>query len=341
MILLRSVQEKDFADLYELAAILDSVNLPHDRQILLKHIRHAVASFRGREADKAKALYLFVAEDLRTGRVIGTSSIFARHGAERAPHSFFELRRETRRSRTQAIGIRHRTLQLDWTNDGPTEVGGLVVLPRYRRRPEKIGKQLSLIRFLYMAMHPGRFKKRVLCEFLPNFARDGKSLLWEHLGKKFTGLEYHAADRLSATNKEFILGLFPMSKIYATLMPESVQAILEKTGDASMPAQIMLERMGFRYLRQICPFDGGPHFGARLRDIKIVKQAKACVIGKAVQGPVRGARSGLVLLQRRGTVRGLQAEFLQRGGEIRMSEEAARALQAQKGDGVMVWSYGR
>ncbi len=341
MILLRSVQEKDFADIYGLAAILDSVNLPHDRQILHQHMRHAIASFRGREANKAKAIYLFVAEDLRTNKVIGTSSIFARHGADHAPHSFFQVRHETRRSRTQAIGMRHRTLQLDWTNDGPTEVGGLVVLPRYRGLPEKIGKQLSLIRFLYMAMHPGRFKKRVLCEFLPNFAPDGKSLLWEHLGKKFTGLEYHAADRLSATNKEFILGLFPTSKIYATLMPENVQAILEKTGDASMPAQVMLERIGLRYLRQICPFDGGPHFGARLRNIKIVKQAKACVIGKAVQGPLRGARSGLILLQRRGAVRGVQTEFLQRGGEIRMGEEAVEALQAQKGDSAMIWAYGR
>ncbi len=82
MILLRSVQEKDFADIYGLAAILDSVNLPHDRQILHQHMRHAIASFRGREANKAKAIYLFVAEDLRTNKVIGTSSIFARHGAD-------------------------------------------------------------------------------------------------------------------------------------------------------------------------------------------------------------------------------------------------------------------
>ena len=273
MILLRSVREKDLADLYELAAILDSLNLPHERALLRQNIAHAIASFRGRQKEKAKAMYVFVAEDTRAKRVIGTSAIFARHGAQRAPHIYFDVRREVRRSRTQTIRIAHRTLRLGWTKDGPTEVGGLVVSPAYRRLPVKVGKQLSLIRFLYMAMHPGRFKKRVLCEFLPNFSH-GKSLLWEHLGRRFTGLEYHAADHLSAINKEFILGLFPHAKIYTTLMPEPVQAILEKTGDGSLPAQKMLEKIGFRYLRQICPFDGGPHFVAKTNEVTLIKVAR-------------------------------------------------------------------
>ena len=112
MILLRSVREKDLDDLYELAAILDSLNLPAERRLLKNNIRHAVASFRGTQKDKAKAIYMFVAEDTRTGRVVGTSSIFARHGAERAPHIFFDVARETRRSRTQEIRVAHRTLTL-------------------------------------------------------------------------------------------------------------------------------------------------------------------------------------------------------------------------------------
>ena len=332
MILLRSVREKDLAGLYELSSLLDSLNLPHQRSLLRQNIAHAVASFRGRQRQKAKAIYIFVAEDTRTRRVVGTSAIFARHGAKRAPHIYFDVRKEVRRSRTQIIRAMHRTLRLGWTKDGPTEVGGLVVLPAYRRLPVKVGKQLSLVRFLYMAMHPGRFKKRVLCEFLPEFPR-GKSLLWEYLGRRFTGLEYHAADHLSAVNKEFILGLFPHAKLYATLMPERVQAILEKTGEESLPAQKMLEKIGFRYLRQVCPFDGGPHFGARLADITVVRRARMLCV-EDTPGRPGGEVSGLVLSDKNGVVRAMHGDVTLRQGCIGMPDEMRDVLEVKHHDTV-------
>lgn len=341
MILLRSVREKDFADLYELASILDSLNLPHDKRLLRHNIRYAVQSFRGRQKEKAKAIYTFVAEDTRTKRVVGTSSIFARHGAERAPHSYLDVRREVRRSRTLGIRVAHRTLQMGWNKDGPTEVGGLVVKPGYRGLPVKVGKQLSLIRFLYMALHPGRFKKRVLCEFLPDFSRTGKSLLWEHLGRKLTGLEYHRADLLSATNKEFILGLFPRAKIYATLFPQSVQDILEKTGKDSLPAQKMLERIGFRYLKQICPFDGGPHFGAQLEDISVVRRSKFLRVKAMLREfPAKEASQGLILSEKRGELRAMQSDFIARRDEIFLPAQTQEILQVKSHDPVIACAIG-
>ncbi len=258
-----------------------------------------------------------------------------------------EVRRETRRSRTQDIRVKHRTMQLGWTKDGPTEVGGLVVKPGYRRLPVKIGKQLSLIRFVYMAMHPGRFKKRVLCEFLPNFSRQGHSLLWEHFGGKFTKMDYHIADHLSAVNKEFILGLFPHTKIYTTLMPPSVQEILEKTGDTSLPAQKMLEQIGFRYLKQICPFDGGPHFGAALKDVRVVRRTKFVKMRlehARCDGPRKATRvkdvpqaCGLVLADKKGTVRAVQAPWVVRNDQAHLSAEVCDALEVKNGDAVTVY----
>ena len=34
----------------------------------------------------------------------------------------------------------------------------------------------------------------------------------------------------------------------------------------------MLERIGFRYVERVDPFDGGPHFEARTQDVLLVRQ---------------------------------------------------------------------
>jgi arginine N-succinyltransferase len=101
---------------------------------------------------------------------------------------------------------------------------------------------------------------------------DGRSLLWEACGKKFTGLTYQEADRLSRQNKEFIKELFPASDIYATVFPERVQKVLGEVGPNTQGVQRMLERIGFRYVERIDPFDGGPHFEANLEDITLVRR---------------------------------------------------------------------
>ena len=69
-----------------------------------------------------------------------------------------------------------------------------------------------------MAMHRPQFRERVLAELLPPLMKDGRSLLWESIGKKFTGLNYVETGKLSRRNKEFIR-LFPSSDIYASLFP--------------------------------------------------------------------------------------------------------------------------
>ena len=60
--------------------------------------------------------------------------------------------------------LRHKVLSIGYNYDGPTEIGGLVVDPPYRSGPEKPGKQLSFVRFLFMAQHRRLFRDRVLAE---------------------------------------------------------------------------------------------------------------------------------------------------------------------------------
>jgi arginine N-succinyltransferase len=123
------------------------------------------------------------------------------------------------------------------------------------------------------------FRQRVLAELLPPLMPDGRSLLWESIGKSFTGLEYTEADKLSRQNKEFIKELFPSSDIWATLFPEKVQRLIGEVGPETRGVQRMLERIGFRYVDHIDPFDGGPHYEANLEDVSLVRRYRTATLG--------------------------------------------------------------
>src|SRR5690606_11331947 len=46
------------------------------------------------------------------------------------------------------------------------------------------------------------------------------------------------------------------------------------TGPTSNAAKLLLERIGFKYLDAVDPFDGGPHYGAKLKEITLIKRLK-------------------------------------------------------------------
>ncbi len=215
MFVIRDVQRSDLPELKKLAGELDTVNLPNDEKELGSIVEQSARSFDGRIRNPNEREYLFVMEDARSEKVIGSSLIIAQHGTRDAPHIFFDVYEKEHYSHSVDKHLRHLVLSIGYNFDGPTEIGGLVVDPQFRGQG-KPGKQLSYVRFLYLAMHRARFRDRILVELLPRLEEDGRSPLWEALGRKFTGLSYQEADRLSRENKEFIQQLFPPGEIYPT-----------------------------------------------------------------------------------------------------------------------------
>jgi len=247
------------------------VNLPADDRALAGIIQRSVRSFAGRIADPLKRSYVFVLEDVARGRVLGTSMIIAQHGTRESPCTFLDVAERENYSSTLDRHFRHQVLSIGFHFDGPTEIGGLVVDPRARGSEAEPGKQLSFVRFLFMAAFPDRFREKVLAELMPPLVKDGKSLFWESFGRRFTGLGYQEADKLSRRGKEFIQQLFPGGEFYATLLPPRVQRALGKVGRSTEPARRMLSRLGFLYVNRIDPFDGGPHYEARLSEVTLVR----------------------------------------------------------------------
>lgn len=278
MFVLRAAEQKDLDDLYELSQLVTFINLPPDRDLIEKKVLSSLQAFQTPSKILSENYYLFVLEDFKAQKVIGASMIHAQHGTEDEPHFFLSVGQENKFSTTINTGFIHGTLKLGLDSDGPTEIGGLILNPEYRKNDQKLGKQLSFVRFMYMALYPQHFKATIHSELMPPFDKEGRSPLWEAIGRRFMNMEYHDADVLSRNNKEFILSLFPSDTIYETLLPIEARNAIGKVGHDTLPVKRMLEKIGFKYSNEVDPFDGGPHYRAKLNDIEPVKKSTAAKI---------------------------------------------------------------
>lgn len=271
MFLLRPASLKDLDDLFALSQHYVFINLPQDRDIIEAKIKSSIQAFENPSNDLAENHYIFVLEDVERKSVIGCSMIHAQHGTEDEPHFFLKVSQENKFSRSINTGFIHGTLKLGHDTNGPTEIGGLILDPEYRSNPNKLGKQLSFVRFLYMGLNQKQFKSTIHSELMPPFDKDGRSPLWEAIGRRFLNMEYHDADILSRSNKEFILSLWPSGIIYETLLPIEARNAIGKVGKDTIPVKKMLEKIGFNYTEEVDPFDGGPHYRAELNEVSVVK----------------------------------------------------------------------
>src|SRR5215831_6908756 len=172
MFLIREAFTEDLDQIHEVAKHLDTVNLPDDRDTLERLIAQSQKSFAG-GLDPLKREYLFVLVDLDKKQIIGTSMIHAQHGTRRAPHIFFDVMTDERYSETLDRHFVHRVLRIGYNYNGPTEIGGLVLMPQFRGHAVHLGKWLSYVRFLYIGLHRANFRDEVLSELLPPLEKDG------------------------------------------------------------------------------------------------------------------------------------------------------------------------
>jgi arginine N-succinyltransferase len=332
MLLLRDAQRSDLASLARLAKVLNTVNLPYDERALSRIIDRSVRSFSGEIRDPLGRHYVFVAEEPRSGRIVGTSMVIAQHGTRESPCTFFDVSEREHYSSTLDRHFRHPVLSMGYHFDGPTEIGGLVVDPALRGGADKPGKQLAYVRFLYMAIHPERFREKVLAELMPPLERDGRSLFWESFGRRFTDLDYQTADKLSRENKEFIQQLFPPVDVYATLFPERVRRALGAVAPETEAIRHLLEKIGFSYVSRVDPFDGGPHYEARLADVSLVRAHRRLALAEAPLA--RGGEERLVGAVRAGRnrFRALRCASRISGDTVALPPEAAELLRVRRGD---------
>jgi arginine N-succinyltransferase len=333
---IRGALPDDEDQLLEVARHLNTVNLPADRDEIRALLDHSQRSFTGAVKDSRRREFVFVLVDTAAARIVGTSMIIAQLGRRDAPYIYLDVFEEERYSATLDKHFRHVALKIGYSYNGPTEIGGLIVDPEYRKKPERLGLLISCIRFLYVKMHRHEFREELLAELLPPLEPDGTSHLWNALGRKFTELTYAEADRLSKKNKEFIKGLFPEGAIYATLLPQEAQDVIGKVGAQTKGVERMLRRIGFRYGWRVDPFDGGPHFTAPTDDVTLVDRALQAKITRLL-GPADSARlRALAAIESADPpfFRAVVARWCAEDGGVALEAEAASQLGLHAGDAV-------
>lgn len=329
MFLLRPAQTDDLPELLVLARLLDGPNLPPDEGFLRERLARSEAAFESVAEPHPEREYQYVLLD-PTERVVGTSALFSKHGSPGSPHISLRVGEEVRRSRSTGIEIRHRTLQLQATQNGPSELGALILHPEMRGRPGSPGKLLSWGRLAYVAGHLGSFEDTILAELRADLDPAGRNAFWDAFGGRFTGMSFVEADRTSARDKSFILDLFPDTPFYAALLADEVAAQIGEVHPDARPALELLERAGLRWTGEIDPFDAGPMYGALLSEITPV--CDTCFGAIAPRKPGPGTEPRIVAAGTGRHFRAVAAPAMRAGDGIRICKEARTRLGVEDGD---------
>lgn len=294
MFQIRNIHPSDFDDVFELAKNLDTLNLPADRKRLRRAISASYRSFQGKIDSRDELEYIFALEDMSRNKLIGTSLIVPQHGTEKRPAIYFDVEDRVHTSDSLNRSIDHQLLVLNEVTEGQTEIGALVVDPEYRGHELKLGKLLSLIRFLYIGLHRDHFHREIVAELLPPLGPNRLSHMWQHLGANFTHLDYQTADRISRSNVEFITSLFPSSPIYTALLPEEVQNDIGRVGPETKPAKKILGDLGFEWDGTVDPFDGGPTYRVKTDKCEAVQRVERIRFSEILDNSTQRDGLGLV-----------------------------------------------
>ncbi|MDP6060149.1 MAG: arginine N-succinyltransferase [Pirellulaceae bacterium] len=273
MVVIRPVRRNDLDQLLDLASMTSFglTTLPKDRKLLERRIRESEQGFARIEHEPGHGTsFLFVMEDLKTGRVVGTSGIVAKVGGYQ-PFYAYRIEDALHESEMLKVSKRIPTLHLVTEHDGPCEIGSLFLAPDYRAAG--IGRLLSLSRFLFMAEHPDHFDQTVIAEMRGVIDDRGRSAFWDALGKHFFAIDFPKADYLSIVNKEFIADLMPRHPIYLPLLSPEAQAVVGRVHHRTVPAQRILEREGFTSSGMVDIFEAGPILSCKRDRIRSAEQS--------------------------------------------------------------------
>jgi len=258
-------------------------SLPPDAGVLREKIENSVASFAGSFKKPGQESFFFVLEDAENGHIAGTCGIKARIGLSQ-PFYSYKLTTITQVSTQLDIFSKQTLLQV--TNDltGATEVGALFLEPHYRR--DRMGKMMSLARFMFIAAYPDYFADTVIAEMRGVSDADGNAPFYNALPKKFFEMPFAKADYINATQgNQFINDLMPKYPIYLNLLSKSAQQAVGQPNAASEPAKAMLEAQGFKYTGYIDIFDGGPTLIAEREQIRVIRESRRGVIAHIAELP--------------------------------------------------------
>jgi arginine N-succinyltransferase len=133
MFIIRAIKEDDLDGLMNL--LEDSghglTSLPKDRKIIAAKITTSERSFAHRGDGPNGEVYLFVMEELFTGKIVGVSGIISKIGGFE-PYYFYRLKTELKESLMLDVKKEISSLHFEKIHAGPAEICSLFLSPEFR-----------------------------------------------------------------------------------------------------------------------------------------------------------------------------------------------------------------
>ncbi|MGB9991924.1 arginine N-succinyltransferase [Massilia sp. SM-13] len=266
-----TLDDLDVMEKFSRAATFGIRTLKPDRTRLAERIERSIAAFAGGEAQNGDEIYHFVLEDLRAGRVVGTSGIVASAASN---GRFYCYRNEFLAHSSEELGISNRehTLRLCEDLSNHTLLSSFYIEPEYS---ETLAPQLlSRGRLLFIRNYPQLFAERIGAENPGLCDDEGNSPVWDALGHRFFKMPFPEAEqRTGGRSKSFIAELMPRMPVYVSLLTKDAQwALGQLHPDAELPFGILVAE-GFDVDSYVDIFDGGPIAEAGVATLRSVVSA--------------------------------------------------------------------
>lgn len=330
MLRVRPVKREDHAEVLNLARLagVGMISLPQDAEVLRIKIDDAVLSFEGKPRKPYEENFLFVMEDLATGKLAGTTGLVTHVGLSRP---FYSYKVSTLSQASLSLGVYSQQQVLHMVNDytGASEVGSLFLHPDYRR--DGLGKFLSRSRFLIIAEFPQLFSETVISEIRGVQHADGSAPFYDNLARHFFKMTFKEADYIYATQGgQFIADLMPKYPIYVNLLASEAQETIGKPFATSKPAMQILVHEGFSYQGYIDLFDAGPTVQADRDRIRTVRQSVKLPVGQVVAE--LGDETYMISNTRLADFSMMQGKLQVEEGKAIITQDVASALGVKQGE---------
>jgi arginine N-succinyltransferase len=337
MFIIRPIKENDLEGLIELLEHSGHglTSLPRDPEVLKKRIRTSERSFLHREDAPQGEDYVFVMEELFTGRLVGVCAIISKIGGFQ-PYYFYRLEKTHHESKSIHVKNDVTSMHFHFIHNGPAEICSLYLHPSFRNSQN--GRFLSLSRFLFIAENRKFFEDQVIAEMRGMVNDSGHSPFWDAVGKHFFKIDFPTADYLYVKNKKFIEEMMPKHPIITNLLPEEAQFVVGKVHPNTEPAKKILEQEGFRFSGLVGIFEPGPVLIAEVDNIRAIKES---IIGEIAEISDKNFKSEIFIVA---TTQGqfkaaLGGVTKLRNGGFKISGVTAAALKLRLGDKIRFVSF--
>ncbi len=331
MYIIRPIKSEDLNSFHNFAmqATIGMNNLPKNPELLEKKIKLSLESFKKIAHAPQDEFYIFVLENVDTKEVVGTCAIKAKTGSP-DPFHFYKIVTIHPHSNEAIVPKEMQLLQVVSYTNGPSEVCG-IFLDR-KSRKEKLGRLLSLCRFLFIASFPQRFKRTIVADMRGVIdVKKNSSPFWEGVGSNFTNLSFTDVMKRMDSSKSFIIDILPQHPIYVSLIPKFAQKVMQKVHMTTKPALKMLMNEGFKYSGEIGVFDGGPLIKAETNEIDCIKNSHLDNIHEIISEPV--SWNNYLICNNVIDFKACVGQLKRRGNnEVIITQSVAEALQVKKGD---------